>query len=118
MLHYALVASSFFVFMPHGICCEGDLSVLWLKVLFDGKICLSYWIIPFILIDFIRRRRDLRFNWIFIMFGAFILGCGTTPLIQVWTVWRPNYFCSGGTKQWMSYRSDAIDSKDLLYVCK
>lgn len=32
------------------------------------------------------------------MFGSFILSCGTTHLMDVWTVWQPNYFLSGTIK--------------------
>ena len=32
------------------------------------------------------------------MFGAFIMGCGTTHLMEVWTVWHPTYLLSGVVK--------------------
>jgi len=41
--------------------------------------------IPIALFNFVRKRRDLAFNWMFLMFGAFILACGTTHLMGIWT---------------------------------
>ena len=32
------------------------------------------------------------------MFGLFILGCGTTHLMEVWTIWHANYLLSGIVK--------------------
>jgi PAS domain S-box-containing protein len=72
--------------------------IVWLHVLSDGLISLSYFCIPIALIYFVRRRSDLPFHWIFWMFGLFILGCGATHLMEVWTIWRPAYVLSGVIK--------------------
>ena len=85
-------------FMPHGHCYYWDPLVLWLNVISDGLIALSYYAIPFLLFRFIRRRRDLSFQWIFVAFGAFILACGTTHLMAVWTIWTATYRLDGVIK--------------------
>jgi PAS domain-containing protein len=85
-------------FLPHGICYLWDPDVVWLHVISDGVITLSYYCIPLALVYLVRRRQDLPFNWIFWMFGLFILGCGTTHLMEIWTVWHPTYFLSGIVK--------------------
>jgi PAS domain S-box-containing protein len=82
-------------FLPHGTCYLWNPRIVWLHVISDALITLSYYCIPLILIYLVRRRRDLPFNWIFWMFGIFILGCGTTHLMEIWTVWHPDYFLSG-----------------------
>src|SRR6266536_1363557 len=82
-------------FMPHGMCYFWRPEILWLHVISDGLITLAYFVIPSILIYFVRKRRDLPFNWIFVLFGLFILGCGTTHLMEVWTVWQGTYRLSG-----------------------
>lgn len=69
--------------------------MLWLHVISDGLIALSYYCIPIILIYLVRKWQGLPFHWPFIMFGAFILGCGTTHLMEVVTVWNPVYVTSG-----------------------
>ncbi len=60
-------------FMPHGYCYLWDPWLVWLNVFSDGSITLSYYCIPVVLVYFIQKRRDLPFNWIFWMFGAFTL---------------------------------------------
>jgi PAS domain S-box-containing protein len=85
-------------FMPHGYCYLWDPHIVWLNVISDGLITLSYYCIPVVLIYFIRKRRDLPFNWIFWMFGGFILACGTTHLLEVWNIWHASYLFSGIVK--------------------
>ena len=85
-------------FMPHGACYLWKPGVLWLNVIADSAITLSYYLIPGILLYFVRKRRDLPFNWMFVMFGVFILGCGTTHLMGVWTVWHGTYYLAGVIK--------------------
>src|SRR3981081_2172763 len=82
-------------FMPHGTCYLWDPRILWLHVISDGLIALSYYCIPLILFYFIRKHRELPFNRIFWMFGTFILACGTTHLIEIWNVWHAHYLIAG-----------------------
>jgi PAS domain S-box-containing protein len=85
-------------FMPHGYCYLWDPRILWLNVISDGLITLSYYAIPAILIYFIRKNRNLPFNHIFWMFGTFILACGTTHLMEIWNVWHGSYMLAGVIK--------------------
>ncbi|HEY2017556.1 MAG TPA: ATP-binding protein, partial [Bryobacteraceae bacterium] len=85
-------------FMPHKMCFLEDSGVLWLSVVSDALICLAYYLIPFLLFYFTRKRRDITFQWIFVAFGAFILACGTTHLMDAVTVWNPVYRLEGVTK--------------------
>ncbi|GBE91566.1 two-component sensor histidine kinase [Nostoc cycadae WK-1] len=50
------------------------------------------------LVYFVRKRQDIPFKNIFILFGAFIISCGTTHLIEIWTLWHPYYWLSGSIK--------------------
>ena len=85
-------------FMPHGFCYLWNPPVLWLNVVGDGLITLSYYAIPFFLFAFFRRRRDISFRWVFAAFATFILACGTTHLMGVWTVWHGTYRLDGVIK--------------------
>jgi signal transduction histidine kinase len=85
-------------FIPHGHCYFWQPEVVWLHVVSDSLITLSYYAMPAILLYFVRRRRDLPFSWMFLLFGAFILACGTTHLMEVWTLWVPTYRLSGAVK--------------------
>src|SRR5258708_37641387 len=63
-----------------------------------GLMVLAYSGTPAPLFFLGRRRRDLPFNWIFWMFGLFIVGCGTTHLMEVWTIWHASYLLAGVIK--------------------
>jgi PAS domain S-box-containing protein len=85
-------------FIPHGHCFLWKPSLVWLHVVSDSVIALAYYSIPITLFRFIQRRKDLPFNWVFILFAAFITACGTSHLMSVWTLWYPTYWLSGGIK--------------------
>ncbi len=82
-------------FMPHGHCYFWRPDVLWLNVLSDLGIALAYFTIPLALIVFARRRRDIAFRSVFLLFSAFILACGATHAFDVYTVWNPYYRVEG-----------------------
>ena len=85
-------------FMPHGYCYLWKPGLVWLHVVSDALIALAYFSIPITLIYFIRKRRDLPFNWMFLCFGTFIMACGTTHAMEVWTLWHGTYWLSGAIK--------------------
>jgi len=82
-------------FMPHGMCLLWRPFIFWLHLASDGLIALAYYSIPFALVTFVRKRRDLVFSGVFYMFSAFIFLCGTTHLMEIWTLWHPDYVLSG-----------------------
>lgn len=85
-------------FMPHGHCYLWEPGLLWLHILSDALIAAAYFSIPFTLLYFVRKRRDLEFNWMFICFAVFIIACGATHLMEIWVVWHPSYWLSGSVK--------------------
>ncbi len=82
-------------FMPHGACYLWLPSILWLHVISDTVIVLAYYSIPFALLYFVHKRTDLAYRWVFVLFGVFILLCGTTHLMSIWTIWHPDYWLDG-----------------------
>ncbi len=84
-------------FMPHAMCLR-DAGVIGTHVGADLLIALSYFVIPFALRYFVRRRNDLEFSWLFLLFGVFILGCGFTHVLAIWTLWHPIYRFEGMVK--------------------
>ena len=85
-------------FIPHGHCYLWQTKLLWLHVASDSIIAIAYFSIPITLLYFISKREDLPFDWIFAMFGAFIVACGITHLFEIWTLWHPTYWLSGTMK--------------------
>ena len=84
--------------MAHGYCYLWRPEIVWLHVGSDSLIALAYYSIPISLAYFVRKRHDLPFNWVFLMFGAFILGCGATHMMEVWTIWHGTYRLAGVVK--------------------
>jgi PAS domain S-box-containing protein len=85
-------------FMPHGYCYMWNPGLVWLHVVSDSLIALSYFTIPFTLLWFVRKRRELPFSWMFVLFGAFIVACGATHVMEVWNLWHAQYWLAGGLK--------------------
>jgi signal transduction histidine kinase len=86
-------------FMPHGHCYLWRPDMLWLHVGSDTLIALSYYAIPVALAYFVRRRRAvLPYWWVPALFAMFIFLCGTTHVMNIWTVWNPDYVTDGLVK--------------------
>jgi hypothetical protein len=76
---------------PHGICLLWHPELIWTHAVSDALIASSYCTIPGALACFVLRRRDIAFSWMFWAFAIFILACGTTHLMAIWTLWVPDY---------------------------
>lgn len=86
-------------FMPHGHCFLWQPGTLWLNVGSDALIAGSYFAIPLTIYSFTRQKRtEIRFAWVPTTFAAFILLCGGTHVMEIWTVWDPLYRAAGALK--------------------
>lgn len=85
-------------FIPHGHCYLWKPWLVWMHIASDSLIALVYYSIPVILVYFVKKREDLPFKWVILLFGAFIVSCGTTHIMDVWTLWHPTYWLSGFLK--------------------
>ncbi|MGV0029235.1 ATP-binding protein [Phormidesmis priestleyi] len=85
-------------FIPHGHCYLWQTNLVGLHVISDALIALAYYSIPITLLYLVRKRHDLPFEWVFLLFGAFIVACGTTHVLDIWTLWHPTYWLSGLVK--------------------
>lgn len=87
------------VFLPHWYCLVGNKPVLWTHIIADGVIGLSYMAISVTLGVLVHRgQRGIPFGWMFLAFGAFIVACGFTHLMEIVTVWTPLYWLSACVK--------------------
>ena len=73
-------------------------EIIWLHVVSDALIAVAYFSILVTLAYFVRKRRDLPYYWMFVMFGLFIFACGMTHLMEIWSVWHGTYRLSGVVK--------------------
>ena len=83
---------------PHGFCLLWEPGLIWLHTVSDALIGIAYYSIPLALIQFARKRTDIAFSWIFWLFAAFILACGTTHFMSIVTLWHPLYWLDGAVK--------------------
>ena len=70
-------------------------ALIWLHVGSDLAIWLAYLSIPLVLLSLLRRKRDVPFSWVFVLFALFILGCGFTHLGDALMFHHPAYRAQG-----------------------
>ena len=87
------------MFHPHGYCYLWQANLVGAHVISDGLIGISYIAISATLIYLVWRGRQLLpFSWIFVAFGLFIVACGATHLVEIWTLWTPVFWLSADVK--------------------
>ena len=84
--------------IPHGFCLQWNPKLLWTLVAADSIIAASYFSIPFAIWYFAKKRPDIQFRWLFLLFGLFIISCGITHLLDVLVIWEPNYWANAIAK--------------------
>ena len=78
-------------FLPHGYCLTWSPGLLWSMVTSDLLVALAYFSIPIGILVLMRKRPDRRLGGVAMLFSAFIFACGLTHLMDVWTIWQPDY---------------------------
>jgi two-component system NtrC family sensor kinase len=82
-------------YIPHGHCYLWQTPLVGLHVASDALIAIAYFSIPIMLVYFAYKLRNMLPIQIFIMFGSFIVLCGIGHLLEIWTLWHPDYWISG-----------------------
>jgi PAS domain S-box-containing protein len=85
-------------FMSHGQSYLMRPEIIWLHVVSDALIAMAYFSILVTLAYFVRKRRDMPYDWMFVVFGLFIFACAMTHLMEIWSVWHGTYRLSGVVK--------------------
>ncbi|MEO6377061.1 MAG: sensor histidine kinase, partial [Caulobacteraceae bacterium] len=80
-------------FTPHGFCLLWRPDLVFLHVVSDAVIALSYFAIPVAIGIFVKRRLDLEpeHRRIAVLFAIFITACGLTHVAGIVTLWAPYY---------------------------
>lgn len=76
---------------PHGSCLLWRPELYWTHAMSDALIAMAYFSIPAFLLVVMIRRPDLIPGWIMSLFAGFIVACGITHLMGLWTLWEPDY---------------------------
>ncbi len=84
----------FFVnFMPHGYCLQWNTPLLITWIIANSGIALAYFAIPAALVYFVKKRgSDLPYPWMFRLFALFIVSCGMTHVMKIWTIYNAHYW--------------------------
>ena len=86
-------------FMPHGHCYLWRTDLIAVHVTSDLLIGVSYTSISLTLAYLVSRAGSaIPFHWMILAFGTFIIACGATHFMEVWTLWRPDYWLAGNLK--------------------
>lgn len=78
-------------YMPHGHCYLWQPSILWTNVIADLVIAIAYFSIPFAIMLFAKKRPDIKYHQVALLFSAFILLCGITHAFSIVTIWQGAY---------------------------
>lgn len=92
---------------PHGYCLAWHPGLVATHVVSDSLVSLAYFSLPIFLIVLLKRRSDIQFNWMIMMFAIFILMCGVTHVFNIWTLWTPDYAVQGVVKAFTALASIA-----------
>lgn len=79
---------------PHGYCLLWNKGLVGLHVICDGLIAVAYFMIPAIIYVFVRKKH-VENRLLFWLFGAFILACALTHLMNIVVIWYPYYTLQG-----------------------
>ena len=85
-------------YMEHGACFSWEPGLVALHVISDIVTGIAYFSIPAALFYFAYKRRDLPFHGVILLFGIFILACGTSHFLAAYTVYVADYWIEGGVK--------------------
>lgn len=83
---------------PHGTCLLWIGELFWTFAFSDGLIALSYLSISISLLLVIRKRDEVLMRRVGLFFAAFILVCGGSHAMDIWTLWYPDYGAQGLVK--------------------
>ena len=83
---------------PHEHCYLWQPDLVGLHAVSDVGIAIAYYSIVIALIYLVRKRDDVPFSKPFLLFSAFMVACGTTHLMAVWTLGQPVYWLAGALK--------------------
>ncbi len=93
------------VYQQYGHSCLCQPELVWLHILSDSAIALSYYLISMVLIYFFRQRQDLplkRILWIITLLSVTL---STNYLLEIWAFWRPAYWLLGLIKAIAAFSS-------------
>jgi len=104
-------------FIPHGASMLWKPELIWLNAVSDLVLAAAFFATAFVLALFVwRRRRDVMFSPVFAAFAVFLMLCGLTRLMSVYTLWVPAYLIEGLIKGVLAVTSIGIAAALLVLL--
>lgn len=66
-------------------------TLMWFTIYSNILVLISYFLIPLAALYVVRKRKDLVYNWVFLLVGSFIFLCGLTHLMHIVVFWYSFY---------------------------
>lgn len=64
----------------------------WLYIVSEAMVWLAYFLIPLIILNYLHRKKsEIKFKKVYLLFAAFILLCGSTHFLDAMMFWVPMY---------------------------
>ncbi|KYC37034.1 hypothetical protein WA1_46165 [Scytonema hofmannii PCC 7110] len=82
--------------IAHEHCYSQQPELAVLELISNVLVILAVYSIAATLIYLVCKRKDLPDNRVFVLFGVLLIACGTSYLIEIWTLWHTQYWLSGG----------------------
>tara|TARA_B100000686_G_scaffold339333_1_gene413224 strand:+ start:2465 stop:4237 length:1773 start_codon:yes stop_codon:yes gene_type:complete len=82
-------------YVPRQQCMFYEGELIALHAVSDFLIAAAYFSIPIALVYLVRKRRDLTFNGMFLLFALFIVLCGLTHIFGIVSLWHAYYRADG-----------------------
>ncbi len=93
----------------------GHEGLMWFIILSNALIVLAYILIPSVSVYLVRRRKDLVYNWVFLLVGLFISLCGVTHFMHIIVFFYPLYYIQA-IVEWLTVLASAVTFFVLLKV--
>ncbi len=97
LLQWALDVGPWRELMPHYVCWQERTGLIWTTAVADCAIWVAYWSFP-LQIAWLTRFGHLPFPGLMWMIGTFVMACGATHAMDLWTIWTPTYYAAAVVK--------------------
>ncbi|MEO6550218.1 MAG: PAS domain S-box protein [Ferruginibacter sp.] len=86
----------------------------WLYIISDLLIWSAYFTIPIVIVNYILKRKGIRFERLYFLFAGFILACGATHFLDAVAFWVPLYRLSALVR----FITGVVSWATVFYVVK
>src|SRR4051812_34116307 len=83
---------------PQGQSYGWEPSLIWTNAIPDLALAIGFFVIPFFLLKFSKRRSDVRFSALLVSFAIFVISSGLAHLVAIWNIWHTEFALEGALK--------------------